>query len=522
MVGENEKIYEFADFRLIPGEGLLLNNGTPINLNPKAFGVLALLVERHGHLVTKSEIINAIWDDAFIEEGAVSKAVWIIRNALGDISKERFIQTVPRRGYRFVAPVSVVGGSGAFRVSDLTGIDNKDEFERNEPALPATAAKSFSNRSKVLQRTIALLLLVTAATFWTYLLYPYAPFRTAEPAGHPTRGTTAAADPAKSHAPAPQVASAAEDAYFKGVYYFDTATNTAKRSEKNALFSKAVSEFQRAIRIDTRYAEAYAALARTYHWTGSSNGNAEAYAKSKAAAMTAIQLDPSNAKARASLAWVYWRYEWDWVRAEEEYKQALTLTGGTAAPLGHGYAIFISAQGRHDEAIDIMRRHEESSPLSIAGKMSSAYIKLRARNYDGAEVDFRRVLELDSRQDFALSGLGVTLTCLARFDEAIAAAQRANSGDDNPAQRLTLAWIYARAGRVKEARELLAKAERGLYKGAGDDPFAIAKVYAGLDEIDEAYKWLEKAFTVRSQYLIFRVFHRNWITSGAMRDSVKC
>ncbi len=111
------KIYEFEDFRLIPGEGLLLRNGTPISLNPKAFAVLVMLVENHGHLVSRSEILDAIWEGSFIEESAVSKAVWFVRNALGDTSKERFIATVPRRGYRFIAPVSIVNhSSGAFRL----------------------------------------------------------------------------------------------------------------------------------------------------------------------------------------------------------------------------------------------------------------------------------------------------------------------------------------------------------------------------------------------------------------------
>ena len=114
-------IYEFDGFRLVPGEELLLQNGERVILNLKSFGVLALLVERHGHLVSKAEIIDAVWDDAFVEEGSLTKAISTVRQALGDTSKERFIQTVPRRGYRFVFPVSVVtDGSGAFRLSELS------------------------------------------------------------------------------------------------------------------------------------------------------------------------------------------------------------------------------------------------------------------------------------------------------------------------------------------------------------------------------------------------------------------
>jgi adenylate cyclase len=157
MVGENEKIYEFAEFRLIPGEGLLLNSGTPVNLNPKTFAVLTLLVERHGHLVTKSEIINNIWEEAFVEEGAISKAICFIRNALGDTSKERFIHTVPRRGYRFVAPVRVLNdpanGTGksehsstGYRLpvpSQGDGLDTEFDFE-DRTAETSGANKTFS------------------------------------------------------------------------------------------------------------------------------------------------------------------------------------------------------------------------------------------------------------------------------------------------------------------------------------------------------------------------------------------
>ncbi|HEX6124462.1 MAG TPA: winged helix-turn-helix domain-containing protein [Pyrinomonadaceae bacterium] len=100
-------IYEFSDFRLIPDEDLLLRDGQPVPLPPKAYATLALLIEHHGHLVKKSELMEKVWSDAFVEEAAVSKCVWTIRNALGEDSKsQRFIQTVPKRGYKFVADVT--------------------------------------------------------------------------------------------------------------------------------------------------------------------------------------------------------------------------------------------------------------------------------------------------------------------------------------------------------------------------------------------------------------------------------
>jgi TolB-like protein/DNA-binding winged helix-turn-helix (wHTH) protein/Tfp pilus assembly protein PilF len=121
----NGNIYEFGDFRLIPDEGLLLRHGKPVPLTLKAFATLTLLVDRHGHLVSKSELLETVWEGSFVEEGAVSRSVHTIRNALGEGPKSnRFIETVPRRGYRFVAPVrSVVDHPGAFTLAGRNGAD---------------------------------------------------------------------------------------------------------------------------------------------------------------------------------------------------------------------------------------------------------------------------------------------------------------------------------------------------------------------------------------------------------------
>ena len=107
MAVSDGTIYEFADFRLIPRDNLLLRDGEPVSLPPKAFSTLVLLLENHGHLVRKEELIENIWADAIVEESAVSRCIWTIRSALGEDSKnQQFIQTVPKRGYKFVADVA--------------------------------------------------------------------------------------------------------------------------------------------------------------------------------------------------------------------------------------------------------------------------------------------------------------------------------------------------------------------------------------------------------------------------------
>jgi DNA-binding winged helix-turn-helix (wHTH) protein/TolB-like protein/tetratricopeptide (TPR) repeat protein len=114
--------FEFGEFRLMPSEGLLLRNGEPVPLTPKVFSTLVVLVERHGHLVEKSEIIERIWNESFVEESAVSRCVWTLRRALDDKSAgESVIQTVPKRGYRFVADVRTL-----FNEDDRTALPVAD------------------------------------------------------------------------------------------------------------------------------------------------------------------------------------------------------------------------------------------------------------------------------------------------------------------------------------------------------------------------------------------------------------
>ena len=86
----------------------------------------------------------------------------------------------------------------------------------------------------------------------------------------------------------------------------------------------------------------------------------------------------------------------------------------------------------------------------------------------------------------------------------MAVAQPTIGHNDNPAEVLTSAWVHAKAGRVREATEILRKAEKQfLTDHLRNDPYAIAKVYSALGDTDRAFEWLERAFAVRSQYLVF-------------------
>lgn len=106
MIDGAKHSYRFKSFRLDVGERLLLKNGDPVILTPKAFDVLAALVERAGHLVEKDELLNVVWPDSFVEEANVARIVHTLRRSLEeDGNGNKFIETVAKKGYRFVAEV---------------------------------------------------------------------------------------------------------------------------------------------------------------------------------------------------------------------------------------------------------------------------------------------------------------------------------------------------------------------------------------------------------------------------------
>src|SRR5215467_8810843 len=106
MGPETKRFYEFGPFRLDAEERLLARAGQPVPLAPKIIETLLVLVENRGHLVDKDELVKRVWPDAFVEEGNLNKNVSLLRKTLGQWDgQQEYIETIPKRGYRFIAPV---------------------------------------------------------------------------------------------------------------------------------------------------------------------------------------------------------------------------------------------------------------------------------------------------------------------------------------------------------------------------------------------------------------------------------
>lgn len=129
-----EGYYEFGPFRLEPAERRLARDGKDVRLHPKGFDLLVTLVRRAGSLASKNDLLSTVWPDAQVEEANLATQISHIRQALGDADvPRRYVETVPKSGYRFVAPVTVFPGSDSGRNRPRRGVDRR-KGERRAPA----------------------------------------------------------------------------------------------------------------------------------------------------------------------------------------------------------------------------------------------------------------------------------------------------------------------------------------------------------------------------------------------------
>jgi len=182
-LSREQQLYEFGPFKLDRDERILFRDGKPVPLAPKAFEVLLVLVENCGHVVAKEQLMNRVWADAFVEEGNLKVTVSLLRKALDEGAGERrYIETVPKRGYRFVAGVQRTTGHSSVVVLEQTRSSvtiEEDEIESSDqedgspsdtllmpglesaaaPQAPATLSKT-SDRARL---RVALVLSAVAA-----------------------------------------------------------------------------------------------------------------------------------------------------------------------------------------------------------------------------------------------------------------------------------------------------------------------------------------------------------------------
>ena len=288
----------------------------------------------------------------------------------------------------------------------------------------------------------------------------------------------------------------AYDDYLQGRYLYWN-----KRTEEN--LNKALELFQRAIKEDPNYAPAYVGLADCYNALGTvqigTSPPLDVRRRAEEAARKALELDAGLAEAHGALGNIN-LFNWNWAVAEQNLKRALELNP-SYANAHNFYATYLMTHGRIDESMAASNRARELDPFSLSISVQRGFLLENARRYDQAIEQLRGVIAMDPSHYQAYWTLGHTYAANKQFDEAIAAAEKAVELSGRlPGALGILGLAYGLAGREAQAHTILNELLE-LNKTRYVTPAALANVYIGLGDKEQAFVWLEKAYQEKSNYL---------------------
>jgi tetratricopeptide (TPR) repeat protein len=276
----------------------------------------------------------------------------------------------------------------------------------------------------------------------------------------------------------------AYDAYLQGRYFL------ARRNSRESR-AKAVSYFERAIRLDPRYAPAWAGLADCRIYQAQSGDIEEGYQQARESVTHALTLDPNLGYAHSTMGRIK-MLDWDWGGAEASFQLALAFNPGDAVALRAEGAL-ARMMGRLDESIRLYGRATEIEPLN--GSTNLGIGLHYAGRQEEAKTALEKALELNPEIEAAHTFLARVYLAQSRPREALDEAEKEN----DPAWRLYgLALTNYALGRKKESDGKLAEL---IAKHGKDATSQIAGVYAYRGEVDRAFEWLERAYTEREQGL---------------------
>jgi TolB-like protein/DNA-binding winged helix-turn-helix (wHTH) protein/tetratricopeptide (TPR) repeat protein len=588
------------EFNLYDGE--LRKQGIRVRLEGQPVAILKMLLERPGELVTREELQKDLWaEDTFVDfEHSLNAAVKRLRASLNDSADQpRYIETLSRRGYRFVAPVNgtepdverlvplpreshaqapvglrgrrlwiiaaatlcALGVTGwgwrqwrhslaapavpmirslaVLPLKNLSGDPSQEYFADGMTeeligrlanihglrVISRTSVMHFKNTQLSVPEIAKMLgvdaivegsvtregsrirvhaQLIRGATdehFWSETYDRELPdvlaleSEVAQSIAAKVEVTVTGKEHERLTA-ARSISPEVYESYLKGRFAFDKSNNRVG-------IEASIGYFQEAIKRDPTFAPAYVALATAYSELSSVVVGAppeEARAKAMSTARKALELDPELAAAHTLLAGIY-QTQWQWAEAETEYRRALELNPGAAAGQV-AFADWLLSEGRTEEALAWTRRAREHDPLAVSGAYIG-WILFHSRRYDEAIRELRSVLAVDPDDTRVLEVLGFALIANRQPEEAIPALEKAVSvSGGNPAATGVLVRAYAHAGRRKDALRLLGELKRR--QQAGYLPAAaFVDAYLGLDDTDQAFVWLERAYQEQSNILQF-------------------
>jgi adenylate cyclase len=544
--------YRFGEYLLEPREHRLCRGSREIPLRPKTFETLLYLVDHHDRVVTKDELLGKVWADAYVVETVVAHSVSELRRVLEeDVQLPHFIRTVPKVGYKFIAPVAATDtGTDPARAApgrassiavlpfrDMSADGSLDYFceglaeeiinaltQMKQLRVAArTSSFAFKNRDCDLreigdtlgvetvlegslrgssERLRVGAQLVEAANGF-HLWSEQFDFAMGDVLSLQDQISRKIIEYLKvGILEGERSASRRRKTESVDAYLLNLRGRHLMLREAHADLSKAIEYFERSIEADPNYAQPHAGRSLCYSSLGFWNGlpPPQAYEEAKKSAIRAVEIDPESALAHGTLGFVALVGDWDWELADRASKRSVELN--PRSDLAWLFRVtYHLAVGQTEEAIAGGVRAVEVEPLSNFSNSYLALALLRGGGLERAVEQLEGTIELepfDSRTRFFL---GQAYVLAARHPEGIAEILRAL---DQSARNILvlsgLGWAYGMAGRRSEALGVVEELKR-RFIAEYPRPYSVAKIYAGLGEKDLAFEWLDRAFLERDTSL---------------------
>lgn len=438
-------VYDFGHFRLELGEQVLYCTDKPMPLTPKAFEVLRVLIENRGHLVEKDELMRIVWPDAIVEDANLAQTIFVLRKILGERHcghhSHEYIETVARRGYRFIARVKVH--------DEIVGLGTETKTLTPKHYVESDAAREGSRQD---------------------------------------------ASDSKCFAKGYVESDEAHHLYLRGRYYWSKYTVKG--------LNKAIEYFRQAIKIVPDYALPYTGLADCYYRLSNIHlPPRKAMPKAKRAVLKALKIDETLAEAHALLGLIRMFYDRNWSAAEIEFKRAIELDPRSAlAHKRYGWAL--GMLGYFDESITEMNRALDLEPRSPDVHVGLGIILHLARRYDAAIVQAQLALDIQPEFFPARVLSGIAHVQQSQLTEAVAELREAASLADVPWTLGYLGYAYGVSEQRRHALKVLTELENRSER-AHVSPYALALVHAGLDQKDQALRLLQRTCEDRNEMLGF-------------------
>jgi TolB-like protein/Tfp pilus assembly protein PilF len=550
--------YEFGPFCLDTQERVLLRDGRRLPLKPKVYETLLALVVRSGHLVHKEELMREVWPDVIVEENNLTGNIFALRRAFAGCD---YIETVPRRGYRFTAEVKQVridntnlaetgvqirepGGVrreaiGSLAVLPFVNAGADPDMEYLSDGVTESIINNLSQLSqlRVMSRNsvfrykgqtvdiqeIGRQLNVDAVLMGRVLQHRenlIVRVELVDPRdGAQWWGEQYNRKPADILEIQSQIASeiseklrvrlsraerrrlAVRHAADPEAYqlYLRALYFLNRRSEADS--ERAIKYFKKSIAVDPHLALSYTGLAVAYIRSALYGyiTSTEAFTNAKAAAVKAAEIDDTLSELHTVLGGIKLFFEWDFADAEREFQLALQLNPNDVT--GRlGYADLLCVTSRHDEAIAQIRLAQELDPFDLGISMNVGDFLFYGRRYEEAIEQYKKTLEMDPHFTRARLRVAPALLYAGHPNEALTAL--APVSNESAVRTSLLAQIYAATGKQKRALRLLTQLEQDTANHflTGE---TIAAAYAAVGEKDKAFALLNKACDERSSQVIF-------------------